>query len=177
MATKQTGFRSLLFLGALFYLSAGLASPAPAQSTATDTINLEIEIPPAFSVEIYSEEGNVRLGPMLPNRFVAGTVQVQVLTNRGRPYRVVQTLEQDLAGGNGLTLDPGDISVSVSDGRNGGRSRIRSPRPLQAGQTVLFTSHRKGKEDQFVVSYSALGNHVIPAGDYWGRLSIEGEIE
>ncbi|PIQ82145.1 MAG: hypothetical protein COV76_05250 [Candidatus Omnitrophica bacterium CG11_big_fil_rev_8_21_14_0_20_64_10] len=168
----------------LFLWAAGLllglsvpVTPAAAQSSATDTIGFEIEVEPAFFLDLVSEGGNILVSPMVPDRPASDAMRVVVRTNRGQPYRILHTLEEPLRGPDGRRIDPGAFLFSASDGLHGGRSRVPHPVPLKSGRSVVFLSNRRGDADEFLLTYTAPGRSVIASGRYRGRVEVEWELQ
>jgi len=141
---------------------------APAQGTATETVGFSIQIEPVFTVNSASEEGGtIDLGPVGPDQSpVSRRAVVSVRSNTGRPYRILQRLEED----------PGKAQIlfSVTDGVNGGRSRVSSPTALTLQPVEIF-SNPQGISDQFHVTYS-VSSDLLPAGEYRARILIEEEL-
>ena len=165
--------------GLMFLLAACLIpSAARAQGTATETIGLEINIEPVFFVESSSEAGgNLELEPaQFGESSASQTATVVIHTNQGRPYRILQRLEQDLLSERGFELSKEQVLFLVSDGIHGGRSEVKSPQPLTTDSVVVFTSSAKGDADQFTILYSSTpSREVVPSGTYRARLFIEEE--
>ncbi len=152
---------------------------ASAQGTATETIGMEINIEPAFSVETTADQagGNIELGPLLPHGSATQTAHVIVYTNRGQPYRITQHLKQDFQNEFGAEFDPSGMLFSVSNGLHGGQSEVTDLTPVKNGPTVIFTSNRRGDADEFTITYAAKPKKLIPAGRYRAQIKIEGEIQ
>lgn len=151
------------------------SSPSRAADTALETIEFRIQIEPVFHLETDSKQaGNVQLGPLVPgDRQALDTARIIVHTNRGRPYRIVQYLGQELMSERGFSLK-GKVLFSVSNGIHGGRSEVDSLQPLTTKQTVIL-SNKEGVSDQFTISYFAASEGVNPAGYYRAPIVIEEE--
>ena len=157
---------SILLVAALLL---GIAAPALAQGTATETVGFSVNIEPVFAVNVSAENGgNIDLGPVGPGEPpVSRIARVSVRSNTGRPYRIVQRLEQKLQG---------ETLFTVTDGVNGGRSEANSPTPLTSQPVALFASGPGGESDDFTVVYAVSSRHLIPAGSYRARVILEEEF-
>lgn len=139
---------------------------------------MQINIEPTFFVETTTEQGgDVQLGPILPGENPASqNVKVFIRTNQGRPYRVIQKLEQKLLSERGLDFPAEQIQLVVSEGIHGGRSEVKGPRTLPTDTLVIFSSSPDGNADEFTITYLSSSKQVVPAGTYRSRIQIEGEL-
>lgn len=147
----------------------GIAVPVLAQGTATETVGFSVSVEPVFVVNVSAEEGGtLELGPVGPGEPSASRVaRVSVRSNTGRPYRIVQRLEQALQS---------ELLFTVTDGANGGRSEVSSPTPLTTQPMAIFTSPPGGGSDDFTILYTVSSRHLVPAGSYRARVIIEEEF-
>lgn len=163
----------------LFLLAALMLIPAvPASAdTATETVGFSINVEPVFLVTSDSEEGgNIPLGPVGPGGGTSTkSATVSVRTNSGRPYRIIQRLEQKLLNDRGAGVAEEPVLFTVTDGVNGGRSEVRQPAPLTTERTVIFSSD-SGEPDDFRILYTVSSGRMIPAGSYRARVVIEEEM-
>lgn len=155
------------------------AGPILAQGTATETVGFSVNIEPVFAVNSSAEGGgNIDLGSVGPGEPPASRVaRVWVRSNTGRPYRIIQRLEQRLQGSGGSDLEEEPILFTVTDGAQGGRSEVGSPIPLTTQPVTLFTSGPGGESDDFTVVYTVSSRGLIPAGSYRARVIIEEEFK
>ena len=156
----------------------GLAAPGFAQGTATETVGFSINIEPVFVVNSSAEGGgNIDLGSVGPGEPPASRIaRVSVRSNTGRPYRIVQRLEQKLQGDRGSDLGEEPVLFTVTDGAQGGRSEVNSPTPLTPQPVTLFTSGPRGESDDFTIVYTVSSRRLIPAGSYQARVILEEEF-
>lgn len=149
-----------------------------AQSSAVSTISFEINIEPVFALKQSSREGgNVTLGPVLPGKgTVIGTVDVNISTNQGIPYRITHELESNFMSEKGYILPSEKVRFSVSEGVNGGRSEVMGEQPLAKEKMVIFSSNSRGDGDQFTVTYFVGEQKIIPAGRYRAQINIKEQI-
>ena len=171
---------NLFVLLALPLILVVLGSPRGlAQGTSTETVGFSINIEPVFVMKGSAEKGgNVELGPLRPGEQPApGRATVSVRTNRGRPYRIVQRLEQNLLNEKGSDLSEEPVLFSATDGTRGGRSEAKAPVPLTTQPAILFSSNPEGGSDDFTVTYSVSSRQMVPAGSYRARVLLEEEIQ
>ena len=156
----------------------GLAAPGFAQGTATETVGFSVTLEPIFVVNSSAEGGgNIDLGPVGPGEPPASRIaRVSVRSNTGRPYRIVQRLEQRLQGNRESDLGEEAVLFTVTDGIHGGRSEVNSPTPLTPQSVTLFTSGPGGEPDDFTVVYTVSSRRLIPAGSYQARVILEEEF-
>ncbi len=150
-----------------------------AQGTATETVGFSVNVEPVFVVNSSAEgSGSIDLGPVGPGDPPASRVaRVSIRSNTGRPYRIVQRLEQRLQGAGGSDLEEEPILFTVTDGAQGGRSEVRSSTPLTPQPVTLFTSGPGGESDDFTILYTVSpSQRLIPAGNYRARVIIEEEF-
>ncbi len=166
----------LVILGVLTF---GTGPRALAQGTTTETVGFSISIEPVFVVKDSSEEGgNIELGPLSPGEQPAPKrANISVRTNRGRPYRIAQRLEQNLLNEKGSGLPEEPVLFSATDGRRGGQSQVKTPAPLATQPAVLFSSNPEGESDDFTVTYSVSSRQMVSAGSYRARILLEEEIQ
>ena len=162
----KAGLQAVL---AVLMFGAGNAPRALAQGTTTETVGFSISIEPVFKVNSSSSEGgNVELGPLVPGQAAPSrTAVVSVRSNTGRPYRIIQRLEQEF---------PAPVQFTVTDGTQGGQSEVHSPQPLTTQSVTLFTSGPDGESDDFRINYSVASTELVPAGNYRARVLIEEEV-
>ncbi len=150
-----------------------------ARGTSTETVGFSLKIEPVFVVKDSSEEGgNIELGPLLPGEQPAPKrANISVRTNRGRPYRITQRLEQNLLNEKGSGLSEEPVLFSATDGRRGGQSEAKTPAPLTTQPAVLFSSNPEGESDDFTVTYSVSSSQMVSAGSYRARILLEEQIQ
>lgn len=167
--------RGVLAAAALLCVSGSIL----AQGTATETVGFSVNIEPVFVVNSSAEGGgNIDLGPVGPGDPPTSRVaRVSIRSNTGRPYRIIQRLEQKLQSDGGTDLEEEPVLFTVTDGVNGGRSEARAPVPLTPQPVTLFTSGPGGESDDFTIVYMVSpSRRLIPAGNYRARVIIEEEF-
>ena len=169
---KKTAWAAAMLLGFV----QGPVSPARAQGTATETVGFSIQVEPVFVVESTSDQGGNLEFQMKPGETVSRSARVSVRSNAGRPYRILQRLEQPLMSGSSGDAAEQPVLFVVTDGVRGGRSEVKSPQPLTTQPTVVFESGREGESDDFTITYSVSPKHLVPAGSYQARILIEEEF-
>ena len=140
---------------------------ARAQGTATETVDFSIQVDPVFVVNSTSDQGGNLEFSVRPGEAVSRTARVSIRSNTGRPYRILQRLEQPLQ-------EP--VSFAATDGSRGGRSEVKTPQPLTTDPCVVFVSNPQGESDDFTIDYSVSSKQLIPAGSYRARILIEEEF-
>ena len=165
-------------LALLALMGPGTAQSGLAQGTATETVGFSINIEPLFAVNVSSQEGgSIELGPVGPGEGPASRIaRVSVRSNLGRPYRIVQHLEQKLLSERGAEFTEEPVLFTVTNGANGGRSEASSPTPLTEQPAVLFTSGPEGESDDFTITYAVSSQKLVPAGSYRARVIIKEEF-
>lgn len=170
------GWGKMVLAAALFLLAPGATAPALAQGTATETVGFSIQVDPVFKVESTSDQGGNIEFPLRPGEPVSRSAQVSVRSNTGRPYRILQRLEQPLLNERGADAADEPVLFTVTDGVHGGRSEVVSPQPLTTQPVILFTSGPQGESDDFTITYSVSSKQLVPAGSYRARILIEEEL-
>ncbi len=153
------------------------ATTAYAQDSDTQTVAFEIEISPAFALDIQTQEGgNITLGPIYPGgQRVLQSLEVNIKTNESNSYRIVQSVQDDFENESGFIFPLEKVRFLVSDGKNGGVSQVTGERSMSKDSTVIFVSNSNGDADLFTISYLVDEKEVIPAGNYRARIDIREE--
>ncbi len=168
--------KTVLAAALLFLLTPGATPPTLAQGTATETVGFSIQVEPVFKVESTSDQGGNIEFPLRIGEPISRPARVSVRSNTGRPYRILQRLEQPLSNEKGADMAEEPVMFTVTDGVQGGRSEVKAPQPLTTQPVVLFTSGPEGASEDFTVTYSVSSKQLVPAGSYRARILIEEEF-
>lgn len=166
-----TGQKAGRYRGSIGYF---LESVSPyVREERPEIVQLEVEIEPIFDLSITTEAaGMVEFSGLRPGgRPKTSEVLIEVETNLGRPYQVVQVMPSRLVNQEGDIIPDEYFLMKVEDGESGGTIRLPSKTPVREGQTVLFTSNQKGDGDRFKIIYELTIPPDLPGGRYFTRVS------
>ena len=98
-------------------------------------------------------------------------VSVDINSDIGTQYRVVQFLQQPLTSDKGASLPRGSFTVYGIRGTNKyGTLDVGQEMPVGMGQSVLYTSNQQGLSDSFTLVYGLILTDDIESGFYRGTL-------
>jgi hypothetical protein len=142
----------------------------------TQTMDLEIDIPPVFDIRVYSngKEGvdlrfgdvSYRTGPKTSD------VEINVETNMQRPYQIVQKVASPMANEKGDKVPPENFTIKVLSCGEEETPRfiLRDITPVKQGDTVVFTSGARGKSTCLKVQYQLEMEPDSRSGNYEARI-------
>ncbi len=131
-------------------------------------LNLELEVASIFKLEVkYPEEG-VHFSNLLPNLPPqTKAVLVQVRSNLGKPYLVIQQVPDQMTNERQEKLPQGHFVMKLEPIENSsGKTNFSDFVPVPLGDTPIFSSDAKGSSSQFKVHYRLTAFPEIQPGDY-----------
>ncbi len=165
----------LLTLGLLM-----CASPSLWGEVDTKFIHVSFEVRPVFLVKSSSSSSGtaaVDFGWVVPSddSSPGEILEVTIATNTARSYRIYQTAAS-IQSDEGSTPPEGLVKFKAMPGLAGGRSEVSSYEDLRPGKRLIFSSRPGGGADQFQIHYQLGESGILDAGDYYGRVAIDGEL-
>lgn len=159
----------------VFFLA---ASPLFAE-TAIEVRNLSFTIRPVFKFLLGSESARmVDLTGLMPdNEAPLQTLEISVVTNTGKNYRVYHSLPREISSDSGAFPPAEEVKFRVSNGRNGGQSEVPSFTSLTSAEKLVFKSSKNGAADSFRIDYSVANKEIFDSGDYMGMIRLRAEEE
>ena len=135
-------------------------------------VPVKIEIEPIFYLdyEIGSQAiglafGSYKTGEEKQDRRVLLTVH----SNLGQPYQVTQILSRKLTNTEGAIL-PKDHFIFFGSEAQTGTLIVMSPRPVEEGEKVVFSSDKKGTPEKFALNYTLTVPRDTKSGTYNSEL-------
>jgi hypothetical protein len=154
--------------------SAGAFSPI------VRTLDVQVEITPSFKIEVKSQKGGrqIELGRIdEKNNSSSEALVMEVTSNIGARYRIIQQLAEPLVSSEGSILEEDTLQFSVSGGRNGSVSTGSEARALLTDPIQLYTSNPSGEGDAFQIQYAFTPHSRQKAGIYSGTLLFRAESD
>ncbi len=139
------------------------------------TMEVRVEITPTFQISIRSSKGgrSLDLGRITKDRqSAAENLLLEIQSNIGSPYRIVQQLTEPLISEDGTMLDESDFSFSVV-GKTHGAAAAAGSAPVSSTPVLIYTSNDIGAGDNIQVQYSLQPEAEQKAGIYRGNLSFK----
>ena len=127
-----------------------------------------------FSLSITPYEGGYdlrygRIGLGLDR--VSKEVSVQIASDIGKQYRLVQMLLEPLTNPQGISI-PQNNFLMYGIRNASGAMNVEQEIYVFLGRTIIYTSNQLGGPDSFVLVYSLKGPFNVPPGEYRGRISF-----
>ena len=141
------------------------------------TMEVRVEITPTFQIGTRSSKGGrgLDLGRVTKDReSAAENLLLEIESNIGSPYRIVQQLTEPLISEDGTVLDESDFSFSAA-GKTQGGSATTGMAPVSSSSAVIYTSNDAGAGDTIQVQYFLKPEAEQKAGMYRGNLSFKVE--
>ncbi|MBM3248992.1 MAG: hypothetical protein FJZ10_06215 [Candidatus Omnitrophica bacterium] len=153
------------YRGTLAYL---VESAMPMQQGGNlDILQLEVEIKSIFNLSVNSDEtGRIAfkdLKPLQPPKIRTSYIEVQ--TNTGQSYQVVQRVAGPLTNEDGKTIPYGFFKLKTEAEQDTKGLNYTGEAPVETGQMVLYTS-KEGKPVKFNVIYKLGVPQDIASGNY-----------
>ncbi|MFA5261790.1 MAG: hypothetical protein WC450_11240 [Candidatus Omnitrophota bacterium] len=131
-------------------------------------IALEVQIDPVFSIEVDLPSGGLNFERLLPSSPpITSEVNVQVKTNLGRAYAVMQSIVSPLTNEKGDVM-PGEYFTIKGEvlGGTAGRAVCEDFCPAVTGENAIFFSDNKGAPSRFKMIYRLRPFPGMAAGSY-----------
>ncbi len=142
-------------------------SDASADFAVPVTVPLDLEIETLFYLDVEHESaGGLNFGKF-KNEGDAQTrrVHIQAHNNTGQRYQVIQRVSRLFTNESGRILPPDNFTLVMSGARTG-EMAVMSVKPVQAGDTAIFTSDSEGSSDDFMIDYTLTLPRDTSGGEY-----------
>ncbi|MFH1578354.1 MAG: hypothetical protein ABIC18_04725 [Candidatus Omnitrophota bacterium] len=133
----------------------------------------------AFNVSVTPYEGgyNLKFGKIsstIPQ--INKEVVVNINSDIGAQYRLIQVLQDPLANSQGVSFPHGSFSVYAIRGTNHyGTLSAEIETPVLMGSTVVYTSNQQGLSDSFTLVYCLVVPPEQDPGSYRGKIRFTSE--
>jgi len=138
------------------------------QSEQQFDISLEVKVEPVFAIEVDLPSEGLSFERLLPNSPpTIREVEVQVKTNLGKPYMVMQNAVSPLTNDKGNEM-PDQYFTYKGEllGQGKGKMIDTDYRQVPRGESLLYVSDNKGSPSRFKVNYRVRPYSAMVAGDY-----------
>ena len=134
-------------------------------------VPIKINIEPIFSLETEMEHGgNLSFGTFKTGQEKQEkTVLLKVRSNLGQPYQVSQVVPRKMTNAEGGVIPKQNFLFFATNAKTG-LLTVPSPTPVEEGDTVVFTSDKKGTPEEFVLNYVLTVPSETKAGSYNSEL-------
>ncbi|MFA4984868.1 MAG: hypothetical protein WC559_06180 [Candidatus Omnitrophota bacterium] len=161
-----SGQKAGAYRGRIKYIldGAGLA-----QMQLIDTLNLEIDIPRIFDIEITpaDQKSALEFTNLKPeSEPQRNEINIKVSSNTGKQYQVTQNLYSELKNKEGETIRSKYFTLRTEGIDTKGALKFGTPEAVKKGETVLFVSDKDGSSDEFKVIYELAPSRDLKYGDY-----------
>ena len=131
-------------------------------------VDLEVQVEPQFNIEVTLPPEGMRFEKVLPDGPAqVKEVLVNVKTNLGKPYMVIQKMVSPMTNEKGEEIIPQHFHMKVSlEGSAKGRAAMEDFRQVEAGDSSIFYSDNQGSSAAFKAYYRLRGYPEIAPGDY-----------
>jgi hypothetical protein len=138
---------------------------------------LDIEIRQKRIFEIYispqDQRYNIEFSDLKPGEGPrTSEVLIEVKSNLGRPYQVVQNVISEMVNNKGEKIPSDDFTLRtlpVDDTK--GKLKAADKIPVGKGSQLLFISDDEGSSDRFKVDYELICSPDLSAGNYSSRIT------
>ncbi|MFA5115352.1 MAG: hypothetical protein WC469_04740 [Candidatus Omnitrophota bacterium] len=161
-----SGQKTGTYRGRIKYIldGAGLA-----QMQLIDTLNLEIDIPRIFDIEITpaDQKAALEFANLRPeSEPQRNEINIKVSSNTGKQYQVTQNLYSELKNKEGETIRAKYFTLRTESIDTKGALKLNTPEAVKKGETVLFVSDKDGSSDEFRVIYELAPSRDLKYGNY-----------
>jgi len=126
-----------------------------------------------FNLSVVPYEGgrNLRFGRITASSTVTKEVKIRITSDEATQYRLSQGLMEPLTNEQGGILPEEAIKFYTARGTNAFGSLYQdTPRVLERGKDILYTSSRQGESDSFDIIYSLDGSKLSDSGYFRGKI-------
>lgn len=140
------------------------------------TMDVRVEITPDFRIVIQNVRGGrylefERISKNRPTS--ASALKMEIESNIGTAYRIIQQLTEPLASAEGFSLDESRLSFAGSGGAHGSLTVAGSLQEVSESPTLLYTSGETGQGDVIGLQYQLTPGESQKAGIYSGNISFK----
>jgi hypothetical protein len=133
----------------------------------TILLNVEIAIEPVFELKVSFPQGEPRFENLLPNTPPqVREALIEVKTNLGKPYMVVQKIAMPLANEKGAVFKKDFFEMKVENVEGLGKSHFSQFIPVSSEEQTIFLSGAKGDSCQAKVYYRLKPYPEMDPGNY-----------
>ncbi len=130
-----------------------------------------------FSLSIRPYEGGYDLNFGKIGLGASGTNQeltVNIRSDIGKQYRLIQTFFQPLTNSQGVSIPPQNTCFlyALRGSAKFGTLSVEQETPVSFSRTIIYTSNSQGLSDDFTLVYSLRGPFQVPSGSYRGRVGF-----
>ncbi len=152
-------------------LSFRVESSSPFVPAEVLNIPIKIDIESIFSLETQMEHGgNLNFGTFKTGQEKQEkTVLLKVHSNLGQPYQIFQVVPRKMTNAEGGVIPKGHFLFFGANAKTGILA-VPAPTPVEEGETVVFTSDKKGTPEEFVLNYALTVPSDTKAGSYSSEL-------
>jgi hypothetical protein len=144
-------------------------------SRVLETLELQIENEKIFDIDVSPEnqKGTLEFLDLKPGELPKKSeVVIQVKTNAGKQYQVMQKIYSDLTDKEGNTIPSGNFKVRIEQlDKSLGIAKATENIPVEKGDMVLYISDSNGSPDKFKIIYELTCPQEAKAGDYSTRIA------
>ncbi len=163
-----------------FGLLAQIAAGSLWAEVDTKSVRVSFEVRPVFMVKTVSNSSgvpDVDFGWVLPagDPSQGEILDVTVATNTVKPYKIYQ-MATAIRSDEGAAPPESTMKFRVTPGRAGGETEASGYEELKPGKRLIFSSRSGGGADQFQIHYQLGESEVLDAGNYYGSVTINGEL-
>ncbi len=140
------------------------------------TMDVRVEITPDFRIAIQNVRGGrylefERISKDKPTS--ASALKIEIESNIGTKYRIIQQLTEPLVSAEGFSLDESRLLFVASGGDHGSLTAAGSPQEVPESPAALYTSSEGGQGDVIQVQYQLTPGASQKAGVYSGNISFK----
>lgn len=138
------------------------------QTRLLDTLDLIIDIPRIFDLEVIPEYGGViQFRDVKPLQLPKiNQVTIEINSNIGKKYQLTQKVLSELTTAEGFTIPDNNFTVRTESLETKGILKVANKQPVKKGDMVLFVSDENGASDKFKIIYELSLPADYHAGDY-----------
>ena len=131
-------------------------------------IDLEVTVEPVFAIKVDLPPGGLSFDRLLPGgQPIVREVNVQVKTNLGQPFMVMQNVVSPMTNEKGAVMPDEHFTIKGEVlGKQPGRMVYNDFRPVLMGENSIFFSDNKGSPSQFRMIYRLRPFSGMVPGDY-----------
>ncbi len=156
--------------------TADLASHRAGVLPSVVNLDVELEIRSTFRMNIVSSKGGQRLdlGRISKDRAEAAeTLNVQIESNIGTPYNLIQQMTEPLTSQEGVAVGEGGFTFLAAGGENGSLKTGGSPTVISQSPAPVYSSGSFGQGDQLQLQYILRPDPAQRAGIYDGNITFK----
>ncbi len=155
-----------------------LVSPKSGITSRIVNMDVRLEIRPTFRITIKNVQGGRDLNfsrITKDNPTSAEALNIEIQSNIGSTFRIIQQLTEPLMSQDGEMLDPGLIKFVATGANKGALSAAGTPVELSQAPQPFYTSNKVGEGDVLQLQYVIAPPADQKAGVYAGSISFRVE--